>query len=136
MSNYPSDTVPPFTTIPKKIEDALSKETGDYSEILKKYGLEYKVNGYYLQVGDISKVQGWILHISVIKSQMIDLLESLIPALIKENTPFKIATNRVIAGGLLDGSLNYTQLAKLVCIYPENDSRALYLARVLIELTQ
>lgn len=111
-------------------------EITDYSEILKAFGLSYRTMDYYLQVGEITRVQGWILHISITISQTIPLFEKLLPYLIKENVPFKIPCNKIINCNLLEGSLGYTQIGKIVCIYAQDDEKCNGLAKELILLTQ
>ena len=111
-------------------------QTNDYAEILQYYNLEYEAIDYYLQVGEIKKVQGWILHLSVVISQVADLLSLVIPFLIEKNQSFKIIINAATADDLLNGILGYTQIGKLVSIYPETDSIALNLAADLIDLTK
>ena len=70
------------------------KDTEDYSSILKFYGLEFKKVDYYLQVGELKTVQGWILHLSVVISKIPDLLESVVPFLTEGNIPFKIVMDK------------------------------------------
>jgi hypothetical protein len=107
----------------------------DFSVLLNKYGLAYVRSEYYWMVGAPTKVQGWILHLSVIKIQILDLLNLIIPELIEGSVPFKIVIDLDTAGSLLDGNLGYIHLGKLVSIYPENDLQALQLAQKMITLT-
>lgn len=108
----------------------------DYSEILNQYGLNYIRNEYYYQIGPISKVQGWILHISVIKTQLEDLLSIVIPILLKDGISFKIVLDPYTAEMLLNGGLGYIHLGKLISIYPETDIIACKIAKQLIKLTE
>ena len=105
------------------------------AEVLGLYGLEYETSGHYLKVGEISSKGQWVLHISVVKRQLSGLLLDLIPFLVNENVPFRFVRNEEIAGQFLDGTLGFQNLGKLTCIYPENESRALFLAEKLIFLT-
>ncbi|GAA0536611.1 class III lanthionine synthetase LanKC N-terminal domain-containing protein [Chitinophaga japonensis] len=107
----------------------------DYADILKEYDLGYRRLEYYLQVGDISLVQGWILHVSCIISQVPVMLREIIPILSKENVAFKIPFSKHAADCLLDGIYGYTNLGKVICIYPDNETKALDLARDLISAT-
>ncbi|SEW04655.1 Lanthionine synthetase C-like protein [Chitinophaga sp. YR573] len=108
----------------------------DYSKILDTYGLQYNVADYYLQVGEITQVQGWIIHISVVISQVSDLLQAIVPFLIAENISFKAAKNREACLNLLNGVLGIRQVGKVISIYPENNVIALHIARELILLTK
>ena len=69
-------------SIDHRVTENVQLAPEDYSVVLEHYSLEYKQVGYYLQVGEITKVQGWILHISVVRSQIIALLKMIIPELI------------------------------------------------------
>jgi serine/threonine protein kinase len=115
---------------------SLNSTDDDYAIILRSHGLEYKIAGYYYQVGEISKTQGWILHLTVVMSQIREMLESIIPFLKTEEVPFKIAMNESTCEDLLIGNLGLAQIGKIVSIYPDNDAVALDLAKKLNELTR
>jgi len=117
------------------IDISLPEPDRDFSTILKSFGLDFKSSGYYWQVGEIRQVQAWILHLSVIKFKVTQLLRVVIPELMTSNTAFKIARDFDTTGFLLDGTLGYVNLAKIVCIYPETNKDAVQLAKRLIALT-
>jgi serine/threonine protein kinase len=126
-----------FTTaIPGKKMTSLQDRTDNYEDVLRLFELTYCPVGIYFQVGEIPWVQGWILHVSIVMSQINDLLEKILPLLIDENAAFKIVKDKDTARELLDGHLGYTQLAKIVSIYPENGKVANDLAKKLISLTK
>jgi len=108
----------------------------DYSKVLEKFLIHYGTSGYYLQVGKITKVQGWILHISVVRWQIPELLDVLLPFIISTQTPFKVIKDKNTARQLLDGNLGLHQVGKVVSIYPETDDFAASLAKELIALTK
>jgi len=112
------------------------KNVQDYFQFLLGYEVVSTSAGYYLQVGKIEDPIGWILHVSVIRSQLEVAIETIVPLLVKENVSFKVAVNSEIAKLLLDGSLGYTNLGKVICIYPRNEGDALSLAKKLISITQ
>jgi len=123
--------------VAEKAEPAqpLINRSKDCKETLEEYGLSYREEGFYLQVGDaLSK--GWVLHVSSIRLQFSPLLKAVLPVLIDSKVAFKIPRDKDTAKNLLDGTLGYTQLGKLICIYPENESLALELAKDLIKVTQ
>jgi serine/threonine protein kinase len=107
----------------------------DYEDILRSFHLEYKLADYYWQVGKIEKTQGWILHLSVVLSQVKKLVNIIIPFLLEEGVPFKIVMSASICEDLLNGNLGVAQIGKVVSIYPENDPLALTLSKKLIALT-
>jgi serine/threonine protein kinase len=108
----------------------------DYSAILKNLGLDYKPVDYYWQIGNPENTQGWILHISIIAAQLADLLNTILPLLIFDSVPFKVAINKDIAKSILNGQLGYIQLGKVISIYPGTDNQALELAHQLLEMTK
>src|SRR5579872_4550891 len=108
----------------------------DFSALLRQYQVSYRPSQYYWQVGQINHVQGWIIHLTVIHSQLPNLLQKLLPTLISSSIPFKIVRDSDTAGNILDGNLGYINLGKLISIYPENDAQALELAKNLIALTR
>ncbi len=108
----------------------------DYSEILEFYNIGYKAVDYHLQIGEIIKTQGWILHISMVISQVIPVFKLVIPFLIKENVPFKIPQDKETCLNLMNGCLGTAQIGKIVSLYPENDALALFIAKELIQLTK
>jgi len=107
----------------------------DFSVILKSYGLTYKPSEFYWQVGEIQKTQGWILHLSVIEPQAIQLFHIVIPELIRAELPFKIIRDDYAASLLMDASYGYRFVGKMMAIYPADDQQALFWAKMLIELT-
>lgn len=109
--------------------------TMDYSENLRSYGIEYRPANPYWQVGNIEKIQGWILHISVVLPQLPAMLELIIPRLATMQVAFKIVMTEEMAKLMLEGSLGYIQLGKLISIYPTNDAMANTIAQEIIKLT-
>ncbi len=118
------------------LDNGPANQIDDYSEILNAYEIKYKEVDYYLQVKEVTQVQGWILHLSVITMQIMDLLKVILPVLIEENITFKLIKNKEIHRNLVEGLLGYTQLGKIFSLYPENDEKALSLAKKLIVLTR
>jgi serine/threonine protein kinase len=127
-SSSTSQIVAPESTSLKKLEE-------NYAVILEQYGAEYHKVNYYWQVGATQKLQGWILHLSVITPQMVDLLHMLVPVLLKQKTVFKLAIDKTIARNILDGIMGCEQLGKVISIYPEDEDDALVLAKQLVKLT-
>ncbi len=71
--SYQADYI---TTIPTHNTGCSSPVNEDYSNLLLDHGLKFKKVGYLFCVGEIVPVQGWILHISAIRSQIIRLFGS------------------------------------------------------------
>jgi len=108
----------------------------DYSILLDKYQLKYKVSEYYLEVGQPPWVQGWIVDVSIIPVQMEALLEAIVPYLIQSGVSFKVAKDAKIGRAILGGELGYLLLGKFVAIYPPDECWAVTITRQLIELTR
>lgn len=108
----------------------------DYTEILALHHLKYRPVDFYYQVGEIEKVQGWIIHLSARWPQIPDLLTTILPILISQNIPFKVVQNKQKANLLCDGSLGYHQVGKVFCLYPPDDAISLALVKELLEITK
>ena len=108
----------------------------DYADILEKYDLDYKQLGYYYQVGEIEKIQGWILHLSSIWTETPTLLERLVPLLKSYDVPFKVVQGKVKACMICNGDLGYNKLGKVFCLYPPTDEEAVSLAKELLTITK
>src|SRR6187402_2333658 len=131
--NSATESKDSFSLASNNIADKIME---DYSAILKTSRLPHIPSGYYWQVGTIERTQGWILHLSVILTQVAELFKTVIPYLIIEKVAFKIPRDANTARYLLEGSLGFIHLAKVMCIYPPDDEKALVLGKTLLELTQ
>jgi len=125
-----------FQGSPDSIKIDTDFQIMDYSNLLIKKGLNYKPSEYYWQVGEISRTQGWILHLSVVPSQSIKLFELVIPILASRNVAFKIVRDTLTAERLINGNFGYRNVGKIVSIYPANDAEAANLAQLLIDHTR
>src|SRR5919197_1033905 len=75
----------------------------DYSVVLTNLGMSYQRVEYYLQVGDIEQIQGWILHISLVVSQIIPFLKKIATQLHYSHVPFKVVPDRSSGWSLING---------------------------------
>jgi serine/threonine protein kinase len=114
----------------------ISDETEDFSEPLTSSGINYKSAKYYWQIGEPEGVQGWILHLTAVRSQITRLLNLVVPILLKESVPFKIPKTRSLAESILYGTYGSKHLGKIIGIYPSTDQAALDLATRLVSLTK
>jgi len=115
---------------------AILTPTDDFAEVLKQFGLKYKRTDYYLEVGEAPWIQGWILDISVVVSQLLSLQEVVIPFLAEQGISFKIARSARKATSILTGEFGPMLLGKVLSIYPPNEKSVLELSKKLIEMTQ
>lgn len=79
--------------------------------------------------------QGWKLHISALVQNAEIILERVIPVLMRHETTFKCVPSRLQLQGLNQGEGGMTQVGKFITIYPENEEKAVALARELAEVT-
>jgi serine/threonine protein kinase len=119
----------------KSIANVLPKSLTNYAEILDCYGLKYSSSEYYWLVGEIVDFQGWVLHLSVVRFRILDLLHTILPTLIAQGIPFKIVQDVRLAGWILDGQLSSEYLGKIIVLYPADTEQARKLAKELIALT-
>lgn len=125
--------------MPAKTTTSISKEkpiVHDYAYLLEAFGFVYELSGPYYQVGEIKKMQGWMLHLSSIWTETQGLLETILPVLQRYQTPFKIIRDRREVNKITSGNLGLYQLGKVVCIYPSTDELGKELAKELIPLTK
>ncbi|MFC6100864.1 lanthionine synthetase LanC family protein [Olivibacter domesticus] len=115
--------------------EVVATMTADFTEIIKENGLDYKLDSFYLEIGEPLTGHGWKLYVSVILTQVSALVEKIIPVLKKAGVYFRIARDMRAAEGLLDGKYGPEYLNRVVCIYPKGDNEALELANVLIAVT-
>jgi serine/threonine protein kinase len=118
-----------------KAYPVINQDVVDYSEILTFYGLNYIRTGYYCQVGEMGKVQGWIIDLSVIKIQIPAVLNAIIPLLVDQAIPLKVVRDSIVAEHQLNGQNGYYNVGKVISVYPPTDKIAVTLARLLIEVT-
>jgi serine/threonine protein kinase len=113
----------------------LTKETEEFPGMLKALGLTFEYSYPYLQVGEIMAFPGWILHLSVIRTEIKEVLEIVLPLLVKPQIPFKIPIDLGTAGNLLDGCFGQWLIGKLITIYPKTLQQASELANRLVTLS-
>lgn len=108
---------------------------GDYSDVLMKNSFIYSEHKNYYLVGEVPKTYGWVIYLSIIRSDIHMVLSLVLPVLKSQEISFAIVKDRNIAKYILDGNLGYSNLAKILQIYPGCSKQALELAKILISLT-
>ncbi|HEV2355769.1 MAG TPA: protein kinase, partial [Puia sp.] len=114
----------------------LTDTVADYSTILQRHGLAWTKENYHLRVGNINKIQGWILDVSVVVRQIAGMLEAVAPYLALERVPFRVVSDEAAAEQLLNGTLGVTEIGRVLSVYPGTDERAYHLAVELSERTR
>jgi len=110
--------------------------TRTYLSYLETYGLSYRETALYYQFNEPLVTQGWILHASVIPSQMPEFLERVVPYLVEEGASFKLIKDNEHHHNLNLGNYGTTQVGKAITIYPNNNAQALRMAETIIERTK
>jgi len=110
------------------------KHVDEYSDVLGVYDLKFKEFDYYLQVGDLSQVQGWVIHISVIFDEVIPMLHIIIPELVKDKISFRLVKDKMIARSIISGEFGYEQIGNILSLYP-SESQLLDAAKRYVCLT-
>lgn len=121
----------PFSDIEAKF-----KEFQDYRTILDEFGLSYTDDEYYWQVGEIEAPQGWILHLSAVRTQIADLFRLVIPELVSEDVPFRIVKDNEVAKLMMYANLGVGKLGKIMAVYPKEHTDIVLLAHKLVTLTK
>jgi serine/threonine protein kinase len=124
-----------IVTTQEKIEVSNDLAILDYSTIFDQLNVEYIRIGYYLQVGEIAQTEGWILHLSIVRSQIPAVLRLLVPRLIDAKVPFRLPKDKETARNILDGNLGSEQVGKVISVFPTTTMQAKILAKDLIRLT-
>ncbi|WP_431211747.1 hypothetical protein ACQ86N_39030 [Puia sp. P3] len=86
------------------------------------------------KIGNIEEKPSWVLYVSVIKTELIQLLQDIVPALSSAGVAFKIPESKDVAKRILDGGTGNEKVGKIICIYPKEDELA-RIAKLLIPLT-
>ncbi|MDQ0107493.1 serine/threonine protein kinase [Chitinophaga terrae (ex Kim and Jung 2007)] len=100
----------------------------DYSVILANNNATYDTDNLYYTVRFNEWNKGWVLHLSAVLPQVVDMLSTVVPLLMEQQVSFKIVKNKEIAIAQLNGHLGLPALGKLVFIYPACDEQALSIA--------
>lgn len=108
---------------------------GDYSTFLNARGVKYREDGNYLLVGVDPNPSDRVFYLSCIVHQIPDLLDTLIPLIYFENLGIVIPKNKQIAKHVLNGSLGYENIGKVMMIFIAPDKNIDSIVQQLIELT-
>lgn len=111
-------------------------ETNNYCGKLNESGLSVRFVNIWAFTGEVvNQEYGWKIHISSVQWEVYKLLDTVLPILISQKVPFKIAKNADVLAHLNEGSYGHTQVGKFMTIYPASSDACLNLAKVLIEKT-
>ncbi len=80
--------------------------------------------------------QGWKLHVSAGQPFAEEVLRRVLPVLLADDAPFKIAATSMDLFRLNHGLVGLSQAGKFITVYPHNDAQAVRLAIALHQATQ
>lgn len=106
------------------------------SDLLSMHSIPYIEGAHHLYIGSVQSSQGWILHLSVLPTQLASLLDVIIPELSLSRTAFKVIRDRETHYRLNAGYFGQTRIGKAVTVYAGGGMAAAILAIRLVELTQ
>ncbi|ASZ13890.1 protein kinase [Chitinophaga pendula] len=93
------------------------------------------VDDLYISVGERPANPGWILHVSVGRNQVNDMLNTLIPHLISHHIAFRIPKSIDILNAITLGILGTIKYGKILTVYTNSDAHAAKTASLLVALT-
>lgn len=117
-------------------ENNQSISDGDFSEVLLKHGLGYKTDDLYHSVSFGRMQEYKVLSISVVQSQIREVLEVLVPFLMAERLSFRLVKNQDIALWILNGLLSYGHIGKTILIHLPSNRDFGDITKQLIALTK
>jgi serine/threonine protein kinase len=97
--------------------DVINSVTDSYSYIVEKEGLPYTADEVFLFINP-NPIEGKkMVYISVIKSQIKDLLHELVPYLASQHISFRMVKNKDMAKSILTGKFGLNNLGKVIMMY-------------------
>ncbi|WP_345955209.1 lanthionine synthetase LanC family protein [Mucilaginibacter sp. PAMB04168] len=113
-----------------------SSQILDYDCYLNNFSLDYKHEGSYIVVGNTPPASGWVIYLSVIRQQMSLFMVECLETLVKFKSSFILPANSTTHTLILDGGFGYSEIGKVITIYPHSQEDAAVIAGQLIELTK
>lgn len=107
----------------------------EYAPLLEKYALEYRQSEKWIYVGKAQLHQNWIIFISVIRLDIINLLEKILPILVAKKIPFKIVKNQALHQLINIGRLGHSKVGKVIVLYSSSQNEAIEIVSILAPLT-
>jgi serine/threonine protein kinase len=100
----------------------LAAVESSYASILLDHGVSFRETGHFLQVGELLREQGWLLHISVVPTQLWALMESILPELLAYRVPFKIVKNQVLHAAYNNAGYGQFKIGKIITVFLEDET--------------
>lgn len=106
-----------------------------YAPLLTGAGIGYSEEEVFLAVRPEAEKYDWCLCLSVIRTQIPDFLQVVLPLLREYGVPFRLAKDRTMALQLLNGKRGADLLNRILIIYPTDRAMANTVARSLVDAT-
>jgi tRNA A-37 threonylcarbamoyl transferase component Bud32 len=108
----------------------------NYEELIKKHVPCYTIDDYFIHVGRPKLNQGWLLHITLIPSQIEQLVPIVIPQLLSYDIPFKLIKDKHNHSRINSGSFGKYKIGKIITAYFDNESVIAPFLEKIIPLTE
>lgn len=106
------ETLPP----PDKTESDIYKD--QFGAILKMYSIAYTIKSPYLQVGDVTPFNQWLLYVSALTVDSAKMIHIVVPILMAHNVPFKVYQNKEYVdrnNGIWYGKFEAGKILTIIC---------------------
>ncbi|WP_442590871.1 lanthionine synthetase LanC family protein [Pedobacter sp. AW31-3R] len=116
------------------IESAIG--LNDFSTLLDDYAISYLENPLYFYAGNEPTPGDTELYVSVVLSQINEVLNRILPFLSKWKLSFKLLRSELMVNNLLAGNLGYENIGKIVTIYAPVDPDNNFIIQNLVDMTR
>ena len=105
-----------------------------YRNILQDHGLQYTEKDVWLDVGRHKTTDGWIVFISVVKAQIVDLFQELLPVLVELKMSFRVISDSMTHHYLNMGRYGRSSVGRVFTLYPITEQQLVKLIAILLPL--
>jgi serine/threonine protein kinase len=103
-------------------------EITDYEKILLKFGITYRINDSWLEIGYCDPANSRILYISVLSQDAGELIDNVAPLLQAYSVPFRLLKNSNLIDLSTGLAFGIRDAGKVFMIYPSSGKQAAFLA--------
>jgi len=108
----------------------------DYGTALDLFGFKCTASRFFYHIGQVSKSQGWLLHISCISNRFNELFSAVAPILLVESKSFKVVRNYYIHIDFNNATYGVNKIGKIITVFLDDDGGDIDLLRKLKIATQ
>lgn len=114
--------------------DSIHTAATSYRDILREHGLRYVERNVWLDVGRHETTDGWMVFISVVKAQILELFRELLPVLVELKMPFRVISDPLMHHYLNMGRYGRSGVGRVFTLYPITEQQLVKLVTTLIPL--